>query len=445
MRTYSRCPTIAARSFPVYHALGREVPQFGTDQCQVLNHIRYRQWCQEFAPSGTVAWHLVITDVNPFIYSHPIAPDDVIDRDDETERLLASAVGGHYVRLYAPRKYGKTSLLRRVLRDAERQEGMIPILVDLYGVLSIADVAVRFERAYARHLKGKVRARVEEFLQSTGLGLSLGALGISAKLQLEPRTDPLPALHALLDLPLRLEEGGGFRALIVLDEFQDITKVKEMDALLRSHIQFQGEVASFVFAGSEPGLMRELFDDKERPLYGQAVPMRLGRLADPDIATYIISRFRETERSVGESLNPLLGAAQGHPQRAMLLAHRLWEEVERGGTAGLGDWTKAHASALAELQPEFDANWRRMPTNAQKTLRAVVAGAGSPFRTRVLEQLDLAKSTARASLKTLVANATVEQQGDDYALVDPLFAEWVANLREMSGEEALEQEGDSTG
>ena len=89
------------------------------------------------------------TDLNPFVYSRPIAPDDVVDRDDETRKLLALAAGGHYVRLYAPRKYGKTSLLRRVLRDAERDEGMVPVLVDLYGVLSLADVAVRVERAYA--------------------------------------------------------------------------------------------------------------------------------------------------------------------------------------------------------------------------------------------------------------------------------------------------------
>lgn len=379
----------------------------------------------------------MITDVNPFVYSHPIAPDDVIDRDEETTRLLTAAVGGHYVRLYAPRKYGKTSLLRRVLRDAEREEGMIPVLVDLYGVLSVADVAIRFERAYARQLKGKIRTRVEELLQSTGLGLSLGALGVSARLQLAPRTDPLPALHALLDLPLRLDERGGFRALIVLDEFQDITKVKEMDAVLRSHIQFQGEVASFVFAGSEPGLMRELFEDRERPLYGQAVPMRLERLADADIAGYIAARFREAGRSVGEALNPLVAAADGHPQRAMLLAHRLWEEVEPDGTAALADWENAHAAALAELQPEFDANWRRLPTNAQKALRAVVAGAGSPFRTAVLAQLDLAKSTARASLTGLLASAMVEQRGDEYVVVDPLFAEWVAELR-TSGEDLSE-------
>src|SRR6476659_1793339 len=329
----------------------------------------------------------MLTDTNPFIYSHPIAPDDVIDRDAETEQLLTAAVGGHFVRLYAPRKYGKTSLLRRVLRDAERREQMIPVLVDLYGVLSIADVAIRFERAYARQLKGKLRARIEEFLQSTGLGLSLGALGISARLQVDPRTDPLPALHTLLDLPLRLEEHGGFRALIVLDEFQDITKVKDMDALLRSHIQFQGEVASFIFAGSEPGLMRGLFEDRERPLYGQAVPIRLERLEDGDIAAHVVERFRETGRSVGDALNPLIATALGHPQRAMLLAHRLWAEVEPEGSATLADWASAHVRALAELQPEFDANWRRLSTTEQKALRAVIGGDGSPFGRRVLEQL----------------------------------------------------------
>jgi hypothetical protein len=100
---------------------------------------------------------VAITDVNPFVYSRPIPPDEVIDRDDETAALLQAVVGGHYVRLYAPRKYGKTSLLRRVLREAERSEGMTTVLVDLYGVLSLADVAVRIERAYAAQLRAAAR------------------------------------------------------------------------------------------------------------------------------------------------------------------------------------------------------------------------------------------------------------------------------------------------
>jgi hypothetical protein len=371
----------------------------------------------------------MITDTNPFVYSRPVAPEDLIDRDSETEELLRSAVGGHYVRLYAPRRFGKTSLLRRVLRDAERREGLIPILVDLYGVLSYADVTVRVERAYAKHLKGAVRRNVESLLQRTGLGLSLGAYGISAKLQLDPRLDPIPALHSLLDLPLQLGKSGGFRALIAFDEFQDVSNVRGLDALLRSHIQHQGEVASYVFAGSEPALMKQLFEEKERPLYGQAVPVRLGRLADADIAAYVAARFEQTGRDVGDALTLLLAAARGHPQRAMLLAHHLWEELEPGDAASLEDWRRANTRALQELQPEFDAHWRRFTTVEQKTLRAVIAGEGSPYRRQVLEGLQLTKSSAQEGLRNLAAIAEVENLDARYVVVDPLFANWIDRLR----------------
>jgi uncharacterized protein len=370
----------------------------------------------------------VITDVNPFIYSHPLSPEDVIDRDAETEELLRNVVGGHFVRLFAPRKYGKTSLLKRALRDGEEREGLIPVVVDLYRVSSIADVTVRFERAYSKHLKGPVRSKVEEFLQKTGIGLSLGAYGISAKLQLDARLDPLPALHALLDLPLRLEESGGYRAFVALDEFQDVDKVDGLDGLIRSHIQYHGEVASYVFAGSEPGLMKQLFENKDRPLYGSAVPMRLQRLADEDIAAYVAQRFTDTGRSVGEALNPLLEAAKGHPQRAMLLAHRLWAEVAKGEAATLDDWRAAHAAALAELTPEFDAQWRGFDGSQQKTLRAVIAGGGSPYKADVRQRLDLTKDMVRKALPRLSARAEIETVDGKHVVVDPLFAEWIERI-----------------
>src|SRR4029078_13319188 len=190
-----------------------------------------------------------------------------------------------------------------------------------------ADATGRRERADGSHLRGELRGRVESFLERTGVGLSLGAFGSSARLQLDPARDPLPALHALLDLPLRLEASGGFRAFIVFDEFQDIRRSGGLDGLLRSHIQHQGEVASYVFAGSEPGLMRLLFETKDRPLYGSAVPMRRGPLADADLADYVARRFDASGRSVGDALNPLLALAAGHPQRALLLAPPLLAEV----------------------------------------------------------------------------------------------------------------------
>ena len=371
----------------------------------------------------------MIYDTNPFVYSRPIAPEEIIDRDAETRQLLRWAVGGHYVRLYAPRKFGKTSLLGRVLRDGAAQEGLIPIMVDLYGVLSVADVAIRIERAYAKQLKGALHKKIDDFLKSTGIGLSLGAYGVSAKIQTNLNTDPLPALHALLDLPLRLEQEGGRRALVVFDEFQDVTKVKDMDALLRSHIQYQGEIASYIFSGSEPGMMKKLFEDKDRPLYGSAVPMKLGLLDDADIAPYIIERFRGSDRDAGDTLQPLLDTAKGHPQRVIHLAHRLWEEVPQGEAATFEQWQAAHERALLELHPEFEAAWRGFGATEQRALRAVVAGEGKPLRGAVLKQLEIEKNTAFYALQRLGEAADVESRDGTWVIVDPLFAQWIEKLR----------------
>jgi hypothetical protein len=176
-------------------------------------------------------------------------------------------------------------------------------------------------------------------------------------------------------------------------------------------------------------------------LYGSAVPMRLQRLADADIAAYVAQRFTESGRSVGEALNPLLEAAKGHPQRAMLLAHRLWAEVEKGETATLDDWRAAHAAALRELTPEFDAQWRGFDTSQQKTMRAVIAGEGSPYKADVRRRLDLTKDMVRKALPRLSATAEIETVDGKHAVVDPLFAEWIERINRGVPEPGEEPEG----
>ena len=55
---------------------------------------------------------------NPFRIAGELLPEEMIDRNAETARLRTLAEGGHASRLVAPRRYGKTSLLRRVLVEA---------------------------------------------------------------------------------------------------------------------------------------------------------------------------------------------------------------------------------------------------------------------------------------------------------------------------------------
>ena len=192
-----------------------------------------------------------VRQVNPFRFSGPLAPEEMIDRDPEAEDLLALAEGGHSFRLVGPRRYGKTTLLRRVLAGAERQ-GMATVLVDLQDVLSIAEIVVRIERGYQR-LKGPIRRNVENFFRSWNIGLSLGGGGFTAKLQQNPHVDAESVLLRLLELPAALFDRDGTTSLVVFDEIQDVLAVTGADGKIRSVIQHQTDAATYAFAGSAPG------------------------------------------------------------------------------------------------------------------------------------------------------------------------------------------------
>ncbi|HXF32361.1 MAG TPA: AAA-like domain-containing protein, partial [Solirubrobacterales bacterium] len=111
--------------------------------------------------------------LNPFVFNRPVAAEDLIDRDRETEQMLRLAEGGHAVRLSAPRRYGKTSLLRRLGVEAEKA-GMNFVEVDFYGVLSRLDVAGRLEDGYAKLRPGPQRV-ARAVIQTLRPGISVGA------------------------------------------------------------------------------------------------------------------------------------------------------------------------------------------------------------------------------------------------------------------------------
>ena len=154
----------------------------------------------------------------------------------------------------------------------------------------------------------------------------------------ERQVKVLPALHEALDLPLRVFEKTGKRAVVIFDEFQEVLAAEEkIDGLLRSKIQHHADAATYVFAGSHPGLMAELFGSKERPLYGQARPMTLEPLARRAARRHTSTRFAGSGKDVGGALDPILDLVRGHPQRAMLLAHHVWRLVPARRGCGRGN------------------------------------------------------------------------------------------------------------
>jgi len=366
------------------------------------------------------------TEPSPFVYDGPVPPDQMIGRHHEAVTLRQWSTAGRFVALTAPRRYGKTSLINRVARDAELHDRTAVVVADLYDVASMADLVIRLERAWAEHTPSRLRDAVGRALAGAEVGLSLAGTGFTVALAERPDTDPLPALHTLLDLPNRLRDQREYdRVLVVLDEFQSLSRVPGAEALLRSYAQHQRRCASYLFAGSEPGMLAAAFGDSSRPLYGQAETFRLGRLPADELTEAIAAGFERTERHTGDVLPDLVGASEGHPQRAMLLAHLLWSRVPHGQVASPSAWAETLAVALRRVDGEARALLTGLSPGQRKTLRAV-AEYGSPLNARALRTLALPKTSARQSADQLVAEGVLERdEHGRWHVVDPLLGRWI--------------------
>jgi len=362
-------------------------------------------------------------ELNPFHFSGPLRPEEMIDRDPEADDLLALAEGGHSFRLVGPRRYGKTTLLRRVLESAERQ-GMATVLVDLQDVLSIAEIVVRIERGYQR-LRGPIRRVVENLLRSWNIGLSLSGGGFTATLQRNPNIDAESVLLRLLELPMALFDRDGTPSLVAFDEIQDVLAVTGADGKIRSVIQHQADAVTYAFAGSAPGVMQQLFADPKRPLLDQAVPRNLAPLPLDAVGDYVSSRFQQSGRDVGFALTPFLEFTRGHPQRSMMLAHYLWERTQRGQAADEGAWVSALDQAALDSAPLMRAIWRALTANERRVARALAVVRTPLHSIETAAAVGIKRSSIGKALESLVANADVIDEGGKPRLTDPMFELWL--------------------
>jgi uncharacterized protein len=379
-------------------------------------------------------------DLNPFRFSGPLASEDMIDRDPEAEELLALAEGGHSFRLVGPRRYGKTTLLRRVLEAAEREK-MATVLVDLQDVLSIGEIVVRIERGYDR-LKGPIRRHVDNLFRSWNIGLALGGGGFTATLQRNPHVDAESVLLRLLELPAALFDREGTTSLIAFDEIQDVLAVPGADGKIRSVIQHQTDAATYAFAGSAPGVMQQLFADPKRPLLDQAVPQTLAPLPLDDVGRYVAERFERTGRDAGTALTPMLEFTRGHPQRSMMLAHYLWQRTPRGATADEGTWVAALDRAAADSAPLMRAIWRALTVNERRIARALALTTAPLYSEETAAAVGIKRSSIARALDSLVDQADVIQDDEGPRLTDPMFELWLQRrgLTPDSGDDAADEQ-----
>jgi uncharacterized protein len=364
---------------------------------------------------------------SPFVYEEPVEAAALVGRGAELGTLRDRALDGRNSRLEGPRRFGKTSLLRAVLA-AMSDDGWISIEVNFLGCVTAADVAERIERAYGQQLDSPLRRWYDGVVRTLRPTISAAPAGVGV------RATPQISAPGLLDrlaLPRRIQERTGQQCAIAFDEFQEVVRIDAaLPGVFRSELEGHGAAAAYIFSGSHPGLMRELFSDRRHAFFAQAAPVELGPLAADELGEFITARFAGGgQRDPGEALGPLLDCAEGHPQRAMLLAHHLYETLGPGQAAGVEHWLDAVQGARREALGEIQVLWEGCSDLERRALKVIAHRTVSLSSREAEQRFGLAKgSSTRAAVRRLAGDGHLVEDPagrSGWRVVDPFLGAWL--------------------
>jgi hypothetical protein len=375
---------------------------------------------------------------NPFVYGEIVTAAAFADREEERARLGRDLAAGQKVFLISPRRYGKSSLVRDVMRTLARQNVLtvevtvaasssyIGFLESYAQALIAADTPVSRLRRWATELLGAIRPELR--LDTEPTGRAKFALAFPAA---RSARDAARVAAEVFALPGRIAAARKQRMAVALDEFQAIGAFDggTVEHALRAAVQDQRQVG-YVFSGSEPSLMERMLGPR-RPFYKAGPVMRLEKIVAADFAAFIESRFQGTGIKPEEGLgDAIVDLAANVPYDVQRLAHETWDDLKAAGRkqATVDDLHATLTRLLGEQQTVFEESWQRLTLPQRAVLRALVIEEGRELMSadvRTRHRLP-GTSTVQAALAALLRQDIITRDDDRYVAVDSLYREWVA-------------------
>jgi AAA+ ATPase superfamily predicted ATPase len=371
--------------------------------------------------------------MNPFKYGTVVRGGDFFDRKEECSRIVETLASGNNMVLYAPRRFGKTPLVFKVMEQLEKKN-IICIYFDFMAVYSPESLV----RLYAKALSAK-QTSLDKFVKifASAIKNIRPVLGFNAEGEAEFSVDfangaiDETIVAQLLDMPETLGNKKN-RVVVFFDEFQEAVKLRNInfENLLRSKIQ-QQRTTNYLFLGSKTHILEELFNDKKKAFYHSASQISIGPLPEDDTIRYLQNKFTASGIALDAETGRYLIASAGNiPHYVQLLAAEVWQyliDTKKPVTKKALDYCVKQILALKgdyylEL---FD----RQSQGRKQLLQSLTVSGKNIFSIAYINTHGHSSiSTVQRAIKELVEDGIVEKLNGEYVITDPFFKAFVAGM-----------------
>lgn len=377
-----------------------------------------------------------ILPVNPFFTDTTEIPDEYFcDRKQETSAIISEIVNGRNLVLKAPRRIGKSSLIKHIFNQAEIKDNYHTLYVDIYGTKNASDFKAELNRCFLNApfaRDSKIRKRVESYIKSIQIDLgSYSESGFSLpKIGLGNIHAAVFSIDEIFDWIDKAEKPG----IVVFDEFQQIQDYPEkMAGILRSYIQ-QSRNTKFIFCGSSRHMLNSMFSNYNQPFYNSASSFDLDIISLDAYTEFVREVFGKYGKIIdSETIEFVYYLFSGN---TYLMQEVMKTAFSQTPSPGKADENTLRQSILSMIEKK-DADYRdiinRLNSKKERNTLYCIAGEGIATgltSSAMMKRYDLDNaSSVQNALENLCSekfNIAVKVAKGVYMLQDRLFELWIA-------------------
>lgn len=366
----------------------------------------------------------------PFIFGVATSGNNFTDREKETARLVSNFTHGINTVLISPRRWGKTSLVKKVCSIVQSEKIKI-VYLDIFACRTDRDFYNNFASAVLKQTSSKLDEIIENartFFSRITPKISLGIdpmSDFSISLELNSKDEDF---NEILQLPEKIAQNKGIKIVICIDEFQQISEFKDSKTFqkrLRTVWQLQHSVSYCLF-GSKKHLMNELFEKRSLPFYKFGDAIYLPKISTQDWIIYICERFESTGKYISEDLaKEICLTVDNHSSYVQQLSWLVWIQAKDEVTEQ--NFKDACQDLINQNTPLFEKQIESLSAYQMNFLRALTDGIDSEFTTsEILNKYQLGSSANVTIIKkALIKKELIDIEDKRVVLADPVLNLWL--------------------
>lgn len=366
---------------------------------------------------------------SPFVFGRKVTGDNFTDRESETQRLLNNFNNRVNTILISPRRWGKSSLVKKAGSLAETEEIKL-VYLDAFSLRDTSEFYATLATGVIRATSGKIESWIDtakRFLSRLTPKFSFGVDPFNS-FELSFELDEIEkGYREILDLPEKIAKEKNMRIIICIDEFQNTALFSEamlFHKRLRSAWQEHYHV-TYCLYGSRQHMMAALFEKQSMPFYRFGENIYLNKIPLNDWINFIRERFESTGKHISAELaGRIASTVECHSYYVQQLSHLVWQRTFTAADELI--FELSYADLLSQNEIVYQRETELLSETQLHFLKAVAGGVSWNFNSKnVMSAYKLGTSANISKIKKALQEKEIIEFTDKKAdFVDPVYKLW---------------------